>query len=281
MTGQLFIVATPIGNLEDITGRAISTLRQADVIAAEDTRTSHKLLSHYGISTPVMSYHEHNEKAAAQKIMAALHQGKDVALISDAGTPLISDPGYHLVRLLRKEGLSISPVPGPCSPIAALSASGLPTDRFSFLGFLPRSGRSRQTSLACIAKATYTQILMESPRRLQRTLKELADTCGPEREACIAREMTKLHEEIVCGSLGELCESLHPDRLRGEAVLIISPAQRKQVTDEEIVQSLRHADFAHMPPSARARQVAQALGATRARVYDLLLAMDKDSGLLT
>ncbi len=276
MAGQLFIIATPIGNLEDITCRAISTLRQVAIIAAEDTRTSRKLLSHYGISTPVMSCHEHNEKAASRKIMAVLRQDRDVALISDAGTPLISDPGYHLVRLLKQKGFAVSPIPGPCSPIAALSASGLPTDRFSFLGFLPRSGRARQASLASIAQAACTQILMESPRRLRHTLEDLAGICGPEREACMAREMTKLHEEIVSGSLGKLRDCLHPDRIRGELVLLIAPVQVRPVTDEEIIQSLQHPGLAGLPPSARARQVAQTTGAARARVYALLMAMDRD-----
>jgi len=271
--GQLFVVATPIGNLDDISFRAIATLGQVALIAAEDTRISRKLLTHYNISTPLISCHEHNEARASEKIITVLQQGRDVALISDAGTPLISDPGYALVRRLRQEGITVSPVPGPCSPIAALSVSGLPTDRFSFLGFLPRSGRTRQAALARIATADCTQILLESTRRLQRTLEDLLQVCGAEREACLAREMTKLHEEITCGRLESLCRGQPSGRLRGEAVLVIAAAPPREATDEEIIQALRQFDTTHMTPSARAQKVARALGVPRRRVYDLLLAM--------
>ncbi len=275
MAGQLFIVATPIGNLGDITYRAVETLKQADLIAAEDTRTSRRLLAHYGISTPMMAYHEHNEKSASQKILARLRQGDDVAMITDAGTPLISDPGYCLVRLLHKEGISVSPLPGPCSPVAALSVSGLPTDSFTFLGFLPRSGQSRQDTLGRIATASNTQVLLESARRLQRTLRDMEEVCGPDREICVARELTKLFEEIVHGSLAQVCSHMDTGKLRGEIVLMISPATARQVTDAEIIKCLQQPDAAGLPPSERAKQVARQLGAIRARVYALLLAMDK------
>ncbi len=274
MTGQLFVVATPIGNLGDISFRAIAILRQVALIAAEDTRVSRKLLAHYGISTPMISCHEHNEARAGEKITATLQQGKDVALISDAGTPLISDPGYGLVRHLRQTGIAVSPIPGPCSPIAALSVSGLPTDRFSFLGFLPRSGRARQTALARIATADCTQVLMESTRRLRRTLEELLQVCGAEREACLAREMTKLHEDITCGTLESLYRNWQANRLRGEAIVVIAGAPPRQVTDEEIIRALQLPDVVGMPPSARAQKVAEALGIPRRRAYTLLLNTD-------
>jgi len=274
VSGQLFIVATPIGNLEDMSSRAIATLRRVAVIAAEDTRVSGKLLARYGITTPMISCHEHNEATASKKIMGLLQQGKNVALISDAGTPLISDPGYILVRHLHEAGITISPVPGPCSAIAALSVSGLPTDRFSFLGFLPRSGRARQTMLSRIATADCTQILMESTRRLPNTLQALIQVCGSERKACLAREMTKLHEEIIYGSLGMLHRNWHAGQARGEAVLVIAPAAPGKIPDEEIIEALQQADIAGLAPSDRARKVARCLGVARARVYALLLDLD-------
>ncbi len=257
-----------------MTSRAIATLRQVAVIAAEDTRVSGKLLAHYGISTPMISCHEHNEAAAGEKIMGLLKRGKDVALISDAGTPLISDPGYTLVRRVHEAGITVSPVPGPCSAIAALSASGLPTDRFSFLGFLPRSGRARQTLLSRIAAADCTQILLESTRRLPGTLLALIQVCGSERKACLARELTKLHEEIIYGSLGELHQNWHAGQARGEAVLVIAQAAPRKIPDAEIIQALQRVDIAGLPPSDRARRVARSLGVARARVYALLLDLD-------
>ena len=171
VTGQLFVVATPIGNLADISYRAVETLKQVDAIAAEDTRNSARLLAHYGIDTPMFACHEHNEAEMAEQLLARLKQGQDIALISYAGFCLKKNPGFRIVRLLRAAGVRVTPIPGACSPIVALSAAGLPTDRFTFLGFLPRSGAKREDALRQIAHAAHTQVLLESPHRLLDTLR--------------------------------------------------------------------------------------------------------------
>ncbi|MDQ6959025.1 MAG: 16S rRNA (cytidine(1402)-2'-O)-methyltransferase [Mariprofundaceae bacterium] len=270
--GQLFVVATPIGNLADMTYRAIDTLKSADIIAAEDTRTSHRLCRHYDIKTPMIACHEHNESAMAQKLLLLLEAGKNIALISDAGTPLISDPGFTLVRKLRRHDIRITPVPGPCSPIAALSACGLPTDRFVFSGFLPRSGKTRRQRLNEIAGADMTHVFLESPKRLLNTLDDLIDQCGPERQACVAREITKLYETFICGSLDEIRSKLGATTVRGEIIVVIGPCEGKKIiSDEEIVLMLEQENIKELPPSARARQVANILNIPRSRVYTLLM----------
>jgi len=269
--GQLFVVATPIGNLADMTYRAVDILKNTDMIAAEDTRTSRRLCKHYAITTPMIACHEHNESAMAQKLLHLLKLGKNIALISDAGTPLISDPGFALVRELRSHGIRITPVPGPCSPIAALSACGLPTDRFTFSGFLARSGKARRQRLSEIAGADMTHILLESPKRLLHTLDDLIDQCGPERQACVAREITKLYETFVCGTLDEVRSGLDAT-VRGEIVVVIGPCERKNIiSDKEILLLLEQDDIKKLPPSARARQVAGNLNISRSRVYALLM----------
>jgi len=274
--GQLFVVATPIGNLADMTYRAVNTLKDADLIAAEDTRTSMRLCKHYAITTPMIACHEHNESAMAQKLLPRLESGENIALISDAGTPLISDPGFNLVRALRRHGIRITPIPGPCSPIAALSACGLPTDRFVFSGFLTRSGKARRQRLSEIAAADMTHILLESPRRLLHTLDDLIHQCGPLRPACVAREMTKLHETFVCGTLDHVKKRMD-NTIRGEIVIIIGPREDKNIiSDEEILLLLNQPDIKLMPPSARARQVANILNVSRSRAYALQME-DKES----
>jgi len=270
--GQLFVVATPIGNLADMTYRAVDTLKYVDMIAAEDTRTSRRLCKHYAITTPMIACHEHNESAMAQKLLPLLKSGKNIALISDAGTPLISDPGFALVRELRRHGIRITPVPGPCSPVAALSACGLPTDHFIFSGFLPRSGKTRRQRLSEIAGADMTHILLESPKRLLHTLDDLIGQCGPERQACVAREITKLYETFVCGTLDEARSRLGATTVRGEIIIIIGPCEDKNIiSDEEILLMLEQEDIKKMPPSARARQVAKMLNIPRSRAYALLM----------
>ncbi len=272
-SGQLFVVATPIGHLDDISLRAIATLREVDLIAAEDTRTSRKLCRRHGIATPMTSLHEHNEDRALRDLLTKLESGMRIALISDAGTPLISDPGFPLVREARRRGIPVVPVPGPCSPIAALSASGLPTDRFTFQGFLPRSGRARKARLAAITSADITQILLESPHRLARTLDDLIAACGADREACLAREITKLHETFITGTLDEIRRRI-ADGVRGEIVLIVAPASASgsdhEPDDAAIRQRLNAPDALALPPSARARLVAAELGVSRRRVYALI-----------
>ena len=272
--GQLFIVATPIGNLGDMTYRAVTTLQEVDLIAAEDTRVSSKLLSHYAISTPMVACHEHNEGPAAIKIIEHLRAGRSVALISDAGTPLINDPGYRLVREVRKAGFSVTPVPGVSSPIAALSASGLPTDRFAYIGFLPRSGRARSELISELEVAAHTHVLLESPRRLVKTLEDLCSSNMSDREACVARELTKLHETFVSGTLAEVTLHFQKHAPRGEIVLLIGPAAEREVTDDELIKALSASKMAALPPSKRAGSVAKACSVPKSRVYSLLLEME-------
>ncbi len=218
--GTLYLVSTPIGNLEDVTLRALKVLKEVDVIAAEDTRRTKILLRHYGIERPTLSFFEGNESRRTEEILELLGKGKDVALLCDAGTPTISDPGYRLVRAARQEGIRVVPIPGPSAVIAALSASGLPTDSFSFFGFLPPKGSKRKRRLQEIARSRSTVILFESPRRLSETLKDLFQYCG-NRRIVIARELTKLHEEFLSGELPEIIEEIKERSLKGEVTIVM------------------------------------------------------------
>ncbi len=270
--GQLFVVATPIGNLADITYRAVETLKNADLIAAEDTRTSRRLCERYAISTPMVACHEHNEKDISHRLLERLQAGENVALISDAGTPLISDPGFKLVRELRKHGIRITPIPGACSPIAALSACGLATDRFVFSGFLSRSGKSRRQRLEEITNNEITHIILESPKRLLSTLDDLIKYCGGERRVCVAREITKLYETFVDGTLDEVRDSMGKTPVRGEIIIIIGPCERRAaVSDAEIMLLSKQVDMESMSPSFRAKQLAKMLHIPRSRAYALLV----------
>ncbi|OIO67781.1 MAG: 16S rRNA (cytidine(1402)-2'-O)-methyltransferase [Zetaproteobacteria bacterium CG12_big_fil_rev_8_21_14_0_65_55_1124] len=270
--GQLFIVATPIGNLADITYRAVETLKSVDLIAAEDTRVSRRLCDHYGITTPLIACHEHNEEKKAVQLLEAIREGKNIALISDAGTPLINDPGYRLVSMLREHGIRITPIPGACSPIAALCASGLPTDSFAYDGFLARSGKARRRQIEIISHSPCTRILLESPHRLLHTLDDLRQACGDARQACVAREITKLYETFVSGSLLEVRETMGQKNIRGEIVLVIGPETLKlEVSDADISQALDLARAEGLSPSALAKSIARQLDVPRSRVYDLLL----------
>jgi 16S rRNA (cytidine1402-2'-O)-methyltransferase len=271
--GQLFVVATPIGNLADMTYRAIETLKEVNSIAAEDTRTSRKLLQHYGIDTPMFALHEHNESTMADALLPRLQGGENIALISDAGTPLISDPGYRLVQKLRAADIRVVPIPGACSIITALSAAGLPTDHFRYAGFLSRSGKTRRTELAEIAASPESTIVLESPRRLLATLGDLETLLEKNRQVCVARELTKLHEEFVNGTADELIA--HFERLppRGEIVVIIEPADKSNevVDDEQIIACLAGPSMLELPPSARAKAVASTLNVAKSRVYALMI----------
>jgi len=270
--GQLFVVATPIGNLADITYRAVETLKRVDIIAAEDTRTSLKLLRHYGINTPMLALHEHNESAMIEKLQTRLENGGSIALISDAGTPLISDPGYRLVRGLRQAGIRVIPLPGASSVMAALCAAGLATDHFRFAGFLPRSGKSRIQAIKRTAASDETSILLESPRRLLTTLQDLQAQLEAVRELVVARELTKLHEEFVSGTAAELIDHFTQHAPRGEIVLMVAAAGDEAValSDQQIVECLASPAMLALPPSARARAVANTLNIPRARVYALI-----------
>ncbi|MGC9386749.1 MAG: 16S rRNA (cytidine(1402)-2'-O)-methyltransferase, partial [Hydrogenovibrio sp.] len=222
--GCLYIVATPIGHLKDITLRALEVLEQADWIAAEDTRHSKKLLQHYGIKTPLISLHDHNELQRRDELLARLQAGETGALISDAGTPLISDPGYHLVSLLRHEGVRVEPVPGASALIAALSAAGLATDRFTFEGFLPAKKHKRLHTLEALVTEPRTMVFYESPHRLLESLAAFKDVFGSEREMVVAKELTKQFETFVSGGVGTVLSFFehHPDKVRGEFVMILS-----------------------------------------------------------
>jgi len=231
--GALYIVATPIGNLDDITFRAVEVLRGVDVVAAEDTRHSKVLLDHYGIQTPCIAYHEHSERQATPKLMERLRAGQAVALISDAGTPLVSDPGYHLVAAAHSHGIRIIPIPGASAVIAALSASGLPTDRFVFEGYLPAKAAARRRRLADMADETRTLVFFEAPHRIRASVQDMVLTFGGERPATYARELTKTFETIHRDTLGGLSARIETDsdQQRGEFVVMVqglSEAQRDE-----------------------------------------------------
>ena len=235
-SGILYIVATPIGNLGDISQRAIETLKQVDVIAAEDTRHSGRLLQHFVISTPAIAVHEHNETKVSADLVKRLQQGESIALISDAGTPLISDPGYHLIRMAGDAGITVIPIPGACAAITALSASGLPSDRFSFEGFLPAKSTARRTMLQKLTQETGTLIFYETPHRIVESLSDMAAMFGAEREAVMARELTKKFETIKRAPLAELLDFVKADndQQKGEFVILIHGAEKQPDTGEDV-----------------------------------------------
>lgn len=226
--GTLFVVATPIGNLEDLGARAVKVLASVDLILAEDTRHSAKLLAHFAIATPCRSFHEHNETRQVAQVVKRIAAGDRVALISDAGTPLINDPGFRLVSALREQGYRVVPIPGPSAVVSALSVAGLPTDRFCFEGFLPAKSGARRRTLHALADETRTLVFFESPRRILATLGDLAAEFGAGRPAVLARELTKIHETVSGSTLAELHERLeaHAEQRRGECVLVVAGAAR-------------------------------------------------------
>jgi 16S rRNA (cytidine1402-2'-O)-methyltransferase len=233
-TGTLYVVSTPLGNLEDITLRAVRVLREVSLVACEDTRHAATLLRAHEIHTPTTSYFEHNERWKGERILQALREGRDVALISDAGTPGISDPGFRLVRDARTAGLSVVPLPGPSAAIAALSVSGLPTDRFLFVGFLPPKAGARQRALAELASVRETLVIYEAPTRVRGTLADLVAALG-DREAFLCREATKMHEEYVAGPLSSLQALLASrDVVRGEIVLVVAGAPAAAASEETL-----------------------------------------------
>ncbi|MDE7180101.1 MAG: 16S rRNA (cytidine(1402)-2'-O)-methyltransferase [Muribaculaceae bacterium] len=223
MSGKLSIVPTPVGNLEDMTFRAIRTLKEADLVLAEDTRTSSVLLRHFDIHTPMRSHHRNNEHKEVRRIVEEIEGGMNVALVSDAGTPGISDPGFMLARACRDAGVEVECLPGPTAFVPALVASGLPCDRFVFEGFLPLK-KGRATRLAQLAEEARTVVIYESPLRLARTLRQLADAFGADRPAAVCREISKLHEEIRRESLGELVAHYEANQAKGEIVIVVAPA---------------------------------------------------------
>ena len=219
--GKLYLVSTPIGNLEDVTLRAIKVLRRVDLIAAEDTRRARRLLTRYRAQTPLTSLFEHNEPAKKDALVKRILGGHDIAVISDAGTPGVSDPGFRLVKRAIEEGIEVIPVPGPSAHVAALVVSGLPTDSFHFFGFLPPKGAKRKKRLEAIKELRGTIILYESPHRLLRTLQDIQDCCG-DRQVVVARELTKLYEEVIRGQITEVLKELEGKKMRGEITLVVA-----------------------------------------------------------
>lgn len=230
---MLYIVPTPVGNLDDMTFRAVRVLKEADIILAEDTRTSSVLLKHFDIHTPLSSYHMHNEHEKTGRLMSLLEEGKTVALVSDAGTPGISDPGFLLSRECRRKGIEVQCLPGATAFVPAIVASGLPTDRFVFEGFLPPK-KGRATRLEELAADSRTVVIYESPKRLERTLRQLADYFGPERQAAVAREISKIHENVHKGSIGELLEFFSTHPAKGEIVIVIEGRPGKEKKKDTI-----------------------------------------------
>jgi 16S rRNA (cytidine1402-2'-O)-methyltransferase len=268
--GTLYLVATPIGNLGDITQRAVSILGSASLIAAEDTRQTHKLLAHYHIQTPLVSYHEHNKLARLDQIMAALEQG-DVALVSDAGTPALNDPGYELVRAALQAGFAVSPIPGPSAPVAALVASGLPTNAFLYLGYLPRKAGERRRLLEQISALPYTLIFLETPHRLAEALEDLESSLG-DRLMAVARELTKLHEEITRGRISQARAHFAGQPVRGEITLVVAGEQAAVEWDERQVRAgLRQQLAGGAAPAQAAAELAAQSGWPRRKVYQLLM----------
>jgi len=276
MPGTLYLVATPIGNLADITNRALQVLRDVDLIACEDTRHTRKLLQHYGIDTKTVSYHEHNEQQRAAELIELLKQGSSVAVVSDAGTPAISDPGFRLVRAAIENDVSVVPLPGPSALIAALVAAGLPTDEFFFGGFLPARSSARRARLSELRSVPGTLIFYEAPHRLTASLTDAHEMLG-EREAVVARELTKLHEEIRRGRLSELSEHYSSaEQPRGEIVLLIDRTVLDEATDKPVDASIsslvKHFEAEGLDHRAALKKAARELGLSRAEAYRRLVA---------
>jgi 16S rRNA (cytidine1402-2'-O)-methyltransferase len=273
--GTLYIVATPIGNLNDISPRALSILKLVDIIACEDTRHTGKLLSAYSIKNKTLSMHDHNERQRQEYIATLLQEGKSIALVSDAGTPLISDPGFHLVRHCRSLGLSVSPVPGACAAISALSVAGLPTDRFSFEGFLPSKSGARQTVLTALADEQRTMVFYDAPRRAIDTVKDIVQTLGEERYVVIARELTKTFETVHSDTAINLQTWLEedPNQLKGEMVLIIEgyKAQKDEIS-AEVINTLKLL-LAEMKPKKACAIAAEIYGVKKNALYEIALSL--------
>ncbi len=275
MAGTLYLVSTPIGNLEDITHRALRLLGEVEVIACEDTRHTQKLLNHYGIQTRTISYHEHNERERGVELLRLIESGSDVAVVSDAGTPGVSDPGFRIARLAIESGVSVVPVPGPSALITALVVSGLPTDEFFFGGFLPSRSGARRSRLIELRSFPSTLIFYEGPHRIAATLKDAYEILG-ERVAVVARELTKMHEEVARGRLSELAERFSaPEKARGEMVLIIdrtvikSESANEAVSVASLVAAMESEGLDHR---AALKRAARELGVSRDEAYRRLVA---------
>jgi 16S rRNA (cytidine1402-2'-O)-methyltransferase len=269
--GCLYIVATPIGNLDDITLRALRVLKEVDLIAAEDTRHSRTLLNHYAIATPLTSYHQHNEKTKARQLLARLERGDNIALISDAGTPVISDPGYRLVVEAIRGGIQVVPLPGACALTAVLSAAGLPTDRFIFEGFLSAKKAERRERLRTLSTETRTLAFYEAPHRLGETLSDLIEILG-DREIVVAREVSKIHEEFLRGRLTEVAGQLRDRQIRGELTLLVSGSQEQaEISRDQIDAEIRKLKNKGMRVKEIAEILGEKFGYSKKEIYRLVL----------
>jgi len=281
VTGTLYIVSTPIGNLEDITHRALRILREVNMVACEDTRHTRKLLNHFAIDAATISYHEHNERERADELCAMLATGKNIALVSDAGTPIISDPGFRVVNLAIEKGFAVVPIPGATAFVAALSASGLPSDQFFFAGFLPARRSGRRTKLEALRSIDTTLIFYEAPHRIAATLRDAAEILG-HRQAVVARELTKLHEQFARGRLDGLAESFSDrNQARGEIVLLIAGAQLANdldqglgalSTSQALAERVSQLEREGLNEKAALKKAARELGLKRDEAYRLMLA---------
>ncbi|MBT8396058.1 MAG: 16S rRNA (cytidine(1402)-2'-O)-methyltransferase [Gemmatimonadetes bacterium] len=279
---KLFLVSTPIGNLGDLSPRAGEALASVSRILAEDTRRTRKLLSHLGLAVPLVSLHSHNEASRLKMVVDSLASGEDLALVSDAGTPLVSDPGRRVVEAVLDAGFPVVPIPGPSAVLAALVGSGFSGDRFSFLGFLPRKGPERAELLDRIYGSPDTVVLFESPERVADLLTALSESCGPDRAVAVARELTKVHEEFVRGSLAQVGAHFQDNRPRGEFVVVVSgssEAERGTAVDEEAARALAVALLKDgLTPSRAAREVARRLKVPRNLSYDIVQDVSRGDG---
>lgn len=267
LASGIYLVATPIGNLADITLRALAVLARADIVYCEDTRHSAKLLQHYAISAKTLPFHEHNEDRAVDRVLAEAEDGRRVAIISDAGTPLLSDPGFRLVRTAAERGIPVTSIPGPSAVLTALTTSGLPTDAFFFAGFLPPKTAARRTRLSELAQIPGTLVIFEAPHRVEEALADMADVLG-DRAAAVARELTKLHETVARGTLRALAAQGAELPSKGEFVLLVGPAEQQAVSDETISARLDQV-LPDMSLKDAAKAVAGELGVPKSRVYAL------------
>lgn len=270
MTAKLYIVATPIGNLNDITLRALDVLKKVDMVAAEDTRRTRQLLNHFEIDNKVVPCHDHSNAARLEQIVTDVESGLSVALVSDAGTPLISDPGYELVRLARQRGVEVVPCPGPSAVVTALSAAGLPSDRFSFEGFLPAKSQKRVNVLKEVIRDPRTLIYYEAPHRILDSLKDMSMVFGSDREACVARELTKSFETITSSTLGQLVEFTESDsnQQRGELVVMIAPDKSDVGISSEVIKAYQLL-AEELPPKKAAKIVSELYGVKAKEIYQL------------
>jgi 16S rRNA (cytidine1402-2'-O)-methyltransferase len=277
--GALYIVASPIGNLGDITLRALEVLKSVDVVAAEDTRKSGRLLAHYDISKKLLSCHEHNEKERARDLAARLSRGQSVALLTDAGTPSVSDPGYRVLEAAIAEGVRIVPIPGPSAVTAALSAAGLASDAFCFAGFLPQKGARRRARLEQLAERSATLIFYEAPGRVVSLLEEIVDVMGP-RRVVVAREMTKRYEEFLRGEAAEVAETLRRrDAVKGEMTILVSGEKTATMVDEADLYEAVEAGLqsGDLPPARLSRELAARFGIPKNRVYAIVLELQSEA----